>query len=569
MWIRYSPAIGLFSVLLVILNCDNNIVQVTSSDLQADPVQLTFDGKTKLQPAWSNDGKRIAYIANEAVTTVAAHSTAKPVDEPLGLFHGNKNKFTDFAIDASGTQLLSVRLDRKSLIFHDLTLGVSNEIDTATELAHPQWDQSGENFGYIKNQNTIAIRSKSGGIISETTVPNAREIVRFAYHAAAMKLAIELKGEAHKIVIYDFAEQTFQDLTDANNDCRFPAWSRDGQHLAFVQSTENGAILHIFDFISNEMNDVLNYSKEMSHLIWRSTDNTIRFYADGRIVDFQVDSSRLAPDDYWDEQPIWYRSGEAVLALHTQQIGRLNVVDINTKEITFVDEISPSEFNFDTLATDMFPNWSSNDATIQIIKSRKIKDFLQVVKIDLLTGDESLVNTSLTQKTTREITPLFRLSRSQSGQRFVYNAGASLVLEDENGNVADLSQIVTEPLVQPVWFTDDKHLAAIHHAENTVKLVKLNAAQDAADIIPIDIPGFSGTVEGVIADIVFSNNHEILGARLAFTYQDAIYIFYLSGFKIEQLIAHGQYPAFSPDGESIVFIHENELKIIKLFYRFD
>ena len=539
--------------------------------LPAEPVQLTFDHLDKFQPAWSHDGSRIAFVAEEQVTRVTLQNIQGTEIREMGHFFGGVGGFRDYAPAPHRAQLAAVSSDRQKFLILNLENGEQQLISAAKYLASPVWSANGDQLAFIqKDQNTSTIR------IYDLQAKSTDKILalplhfrRLAWASETNKFAIESGIDSTQILLFQQGTDKVEEIVPAANRPVFPAFSSDGQFLAYISQNRYGMAVSVFDDLRQSNSQISRDFIIAAKPHWTDSDNKINFSEENFLAAIDVDGSDHRRSRIRNAFPVWVQNQEAFLKFTSSSRAKLQIVNVNTLEVNDATGVQPPEFGSNWSMRDLQPSWSADDSRITFTRFDSVGDLSRFLDLDLFSGkirpatfDSSLsANDFNFEQFNAEISP--------DGAKFLHNRNGQIIISDlKSHRQFNLSKKTSEPFVEPTWFSNGYDLAAINPVENRIKLLELRGGLDSLVITPIDIPGFSGTVNGEIVNIVFSGDHKVLGPRFAFGYEEAIYMFYFKGFKIEQIIAHGSYPAFSPDGESLAFVHDNQIKIIRLFHQF-
>ncbi|KAA3614602.1 MAG: hypothetical protein DWQ05_15000 [Calditrichaeota bacterium] len=562
-----------FTILFLLFTsrCDNKIIKTTATPLPAEPLQLTTDNQVKYQPAWSHDGTRIAFVAEEPVTRVRKQNIKNNNQELVGHFFGHVSDFRDFALSPNRLFLASVASDWSCVVIHNLITGSTKTIADGGQYASPIWSEYGDQLAYIRRRfdnSEIAVYS----FISQEEqilLSHPQHFRRLSWSSNNEFFAIECGIDSTQILSFSAPSGIVETIVPWQFRPVFPAIAPDGLNMAYIAQNKNGMGLSIYNNENSESKKISRNFFIAASPNWTKDANKINFSEENFIATISSDGSEYLRSTIRNTFPVWIKNEDAILVFENTGRAQIRIVNIETREITTVTGVDQPQFESDWTIRDLQPSWSADDSQITFVRFDELGDLSRFLDLDIKTGkiNSSGIAGTNTADTLNE--NQFNAELSRDGQWFVHNNDGGIKITNlHTQSTINLSAKTAEPFVAPTWFSNDYDIAAINPVENRIKLLEVRDDIDSLIITPIDVPGFSGTLNGEIVNIVFSEDHKVLGPRVAFGYDGAIYIFYLKGFKIEQLVAHGSFPAFSPDGESLAYIHDKQIKILRLYHEF-
>ncbi len=561
----------LFLFLSLISNCDNQIIDTTATLLPAEPIQLTFDEHGKFQPAWSHDGSRIAFVAEEPLTRVVLQSLNNDERRVLGYFVGRADDYRDYAPAPQKAILAAVDHRHRALKLINLITG---EIETVTDgdgLASPVWSPRGDRLAFIQQiagKSILNIHDAASGEIRQI-LSQPQHFRRLAWSADEQKFVIESGLDSTRLLQFRVTSGQLEEIVHPAQRPLFPAFSKDGRFLAFITQSKNGMGLSIYDESLKAIRKISRDYFIAATPHWSAEDRMINFSEEYFIATIAVDGSDYRRSAIRNSLPVWTKPGDAFLRFEKTGRAIIRIVDIATLQVEDATAVEQPQIGSNWNIRDLQPSWSADDSRITFTRFDSIGELTRFFDLDLLSGKIKPSAFDSSSSANQIKFDEFNAELSPDGQQFVHNRNGDIIITDlRSQKRINLSRKSGEPFIEPTWFSDGHNLAAINPLENRIKLLELRSDPDSLIITPIEVPGFSGTINGEITNIVFSGDHKVLGPRFAFGYEGAIYMFYFKGFKIEQIIAHGSYPAFSPDGELLAYVHENQVKIIRLFHEF-
>ncbi|HEU4414429.1 MAG TPA: PDZ domain-containing protein [Candidatus Angelobacter sp.] len=162
-------------------------------------------GVMERDPAWSPDGKSVAYFSDESGEYQLFLKSPDGMSEPRKISLGNPPSFYYSPQWSPDSKKIAYTDKRLNLWYVDLAKGVPVKIDTDT---------------YDAPQRTL----------DPVWAPDSRWI---AYSK-------KLTSEMHAIFAYSLDQNKTAQLTDGLSDARFPAFDQKGQYLYFTASTDVG-----------------------------------------------------------------------------------------------------------------------------------------------------------------------------------------------------------------------------------------------------------------------------------------------------------------------------------------
>ncbi len=169
-------------------------------------------------PAWSPDGKSIAYFSDES--------------GEYGLH---------IKVQTGEGQAQKIALQGKSAFYFD-----------------PNWSPDSKHIAFNDNQLNLWDVEVASGKVTKVDTDYSYEINReFAWSPDSKWIAYvkNLPNRLHAVEIYSLSDAKSTQVTDGMSDARWPAFDRDGQYLYFTASTNYGATSSGLD-MNSDLHDV-------------------------------------------------------------------------------------------------------------------------------------------------------------------------------------------------------------------------------------------------------------------------------------------------------------------------
>ncbi|UCE08025.1 MAG: PD40 domain-containing protein, partial [bacterium] len=287
----FIKVIGSLLILLYlyIIACDVGVLTEQTQLFPADPIQLTDDRWSHLDPAWSPDGTMIAYSHHQTSTKFVRLTSS---GENLGTFCWIEETIWDRpALSPDRTKIAYYSYYRGHIWIFSLIDSSEILLTPSQKIAYDAaWSPDGKYIAYIertKNTFNLSIIPSEGGNPRQITFSDSVNYKYPCWSPDGTEIAVRAysyEPNFSDIWVVSVKNGAVRQLTSGKDNNNFPAWSPDGSKVAFTKrsydelgiwviSSQGGEMKKItqdlFPFISS-----LCWSPDGSHLAFHTSSYT-------------------------------------------------------------------------------------------------------------------------------------------------------------------------------------------------------------------------------------------------------------------------------------------------------
>ncbi len=536
-----------FALSLLTIQCDIKMQTESYLPLDAKRTQITDDAYLKHYTAWSPDGNKIVYTADEIGTIFTSYTTG-------GWYKGKYCEVkTEIryrpSVSPDGQKIAYNKMREGHIWIYSLIDGTEKCLtpDEADALA-PKWSPDGNYIAYnldygiwiISNNgdNPRQIIYQEGDFfVGQSWSPDGKKLA-----FGAGKLTSTNSGDIWTINIEDNKITKLTSNPEYND--REPIWSPNGSEIAFISTGRDEVPGSIWTIPSHggtakQLNaNIKNvwapaWSPDGSKIAYCSQPvNTLYIYslADSslRRGPLQITSLRYAT-------PHWLPDGNSIV-MNTD----------NKKLSTKINVVSLQDFQTQSLVDVQYsnltaPTWSPDNSKIIFQNDRS-----ELLAVSIEGGElESIIKGYPYDLRNPAISP--------DGKDLIFDNNQDIYLKPLNGGeLLNLSSYIDDHLQNPTWAPDGKQIAC-----ETSEGIKI------FDIISNKLEEKT-TISGEFYDPSWSPQNYKYGTYIAFCKDEigdewtgpgpSIYLFSIENSDVKRTIIDGKYPGWSPDGTQIAYV---------------
>ena len=531
--------------------CDLSIQNESSQVIQAESLRVTNDSWPKHGPAWSPDGRLIAFASDRRSTAFTEWNLTGPQHD-----RGFMPDVIDGmpAISPDGSKLAYRSAIRGHIWVHDFQSGKQRLLTPDQQYAYdPDWSFDGEWIAYHaaigSDYNIWMIRSDGTGARRITQIRDDYQLTPAwspdgAY--VAYSSIPRSSSEGNDLWVATVSSGSTRRLTTGRDVDRNPAWSPDGSTIAFdaFASSGGGARIWTIPADGGEAHPLdTNDNQSNSHPHW-SADGTMIAYQSSFGIGI-IPAQGGEPDRLtgaFVKYPLWLPPANSLLGGETAGFTSIYVASLADTSIRapLIEGLGIGGLNG---LFDRDPAWLGVDYLLYTGKTGG------VYRAAILHTNSQLL--------TPERPPAASYQRpalSPDGQSVACDNSVDLFLFPVQGGVPkNITEGISEPLAHPTWSPDGRQLAC--HSTYDLKILHLKEGViDGQVIIP-----------GPYRNPSWSASHPQFGSHLAVERNNLIYILSPEEKEPVRVVDGGEDPCWSPDGTRIAYIYGNEVYISTVF----
>lgn len=232
-------ACGLAADALLVVSNKSGNAEIYLHEGDGDPTNLTNNPAHDLFPAWSSDGKRIAFASNR---------------------HGAYNIHV---MNADGSDETTLTNERKGSKFSCMT---------------PTWSPDGERIAYVRQEgsNSTLISVQTDGDRERILAESAWDP---AWSPAGDKIVFTslFDNKDWKLYTVEPDGGNLKMILDMTNKVGFvyPAWSPDGKQLALTAQVDKGYELHVCQADGSNLKPLTKLGRMHTHAAWSADGKSV------------------------------------------------------------------------------------------------------------------------------------------------------------------------------------------------------------------------------------------------------------------------------------------------------
>ena len=298
---RFGLVAGALAFLLVVAlpaNAERGVRQTSNAI-----TQLTTDPAVDVRPAWSPDGRQIAFQSNRAG----------------GNYH-------IYLMNADGSQQRA------------LTQGKPDD-------RHPSWTPDGKSILFDSDNGTLeeiwSVNIADGALKQITHIgalssfpaasPDGQRISFYVYQNESLNLwTARIDGSDAKPLTRDLASASNNQCTFA---CHSAAWSPDNQSLVYTDGTQD--VIWMVQSDGSNPRDIIPFNNEIDHFPWFLPDGRLGFitehvepsraWTDAWAFDFKTQARTLIQGSMSMQGPISWNADNTKVLFHSPRSGNFDI----------------------------------------------------------------------------------------------------------------------------------------------------------------------------------------------------------------------------------------------------
>ena len=322
-------------------------------DLVAGEVLLLTDRRGDDEsPAWSPDGKHIAFVSNrdgnENIYVIDSDGkndkrlTDLPDDDTAKSFvwspDGKRIAFVAFTGRGHGYDIFVMDRDGSNL----------------TRLANgdsPTWSPDGKYIAYrtfARYRQSVIFMVDSDGKDHHYILGHLGHFYSPVWAPLGGHIAFVYNRDGNEnIYVMDSDGKNDKRLTDRRGDDRSPAWSPDGKHIAFVSNRDGNRDIYVMDRDGSNLTRLTNHRGDDESPAWSPNGKHIAFVSnrDGNRDIYVMDRdgsnlTRLTNHRGDDESPAWSPDGEHIAFVSARYDRNRDIYVIDLAGSTFAEPVT-------------------------------------------------------------------------------------------------------------------------------------------------------------------------------------------------------------------------------------
>lgn len=205
-----------------------------------NPRRVTVNGSLNLVPAWSPDGRSIAYVSYRPTPDVflasiyegrsANLTNGKGASQALSVAFSHDGKRIAYSSNKSGNLEIWVANADGS--------GARKVTSSSASDTAPCWSPTGQEIGFTSNRGgtpQIYVMDAEGlNVRRLTNVGNYNDGCAWNTSKEFLEVAYTSRLEGgFEVAVLDIASGQVRQVTQGRGSCEYPAWAPNGRHLAF------------------------------------------------------------------------------------------------------------------------------------------------------------------------------------------------------------------------------------------------------------------------------------------------------------------------------------------------
>ena len=267
---------GMFASKIAFISTGSGNKEIYSCEFDGyNPQQLTRNHSITLNPAWSSDGKYLAYTS---------YKQGKP-----DLYIKNLAEMQEISIAKKGLNITPAWVPGKFELAATLSFSGDQEIylltgsgkiiKRLTEMQgsdiSPSWSPDGEKFAFVSNRSgrpQVYIKNIVSGTVKRLTFEGNYN-TQPSWSPQGDKIAYAaFENDRHNIAVIDVEGGQPLQLTYESGDNEAPSWSPDGSLIAFSSTREGPSRIYVMTASGTDQRRLLVLNGEQTNPKWSKND---------------------------------------------------------------------------------------------------------------------------------------------------------------------------------------------------------------------------------------------------------------------------------------------------------
>jgi len=538
---RLSPAAIAVAICLSV-SCDPGIQSEQIFSTEAETFRLTGNQWPAYSPAWSPDGKMIAYSQYEPSTRLLKLFVDSKKTEPL---LDENELYNNVKLSPDGGNIVYSSFLKRYLRVRSLQNG-SDKILAPDYLGAfgPIWSPDGKwiafNYSADRTGFGIWIIPAEGGAARQI-FPNDHLNYCHSFSPDGNKIALYSRRSGnYEIWTVDVGTGEQQQLTVPPNEKRFPAWSPDGATIAYVgyedSCSARSSTIWLLPAAGGQARELVTFDGIINQLQW-SPDGASLVTKGGSlpsVLVVEAANGKFTRLIYPRAENLsWFPDSRSLFMTESAISYSIFLAAVDDKQTRRLSDRKIDEaFN---------PIWlnGSEVAFLRLNQFWKISIFGEnSVRLDL---DSTILGKS-------------NLALSPDRAQLLFDNGYNEIYLQAlaGGPAINLTAHISEPLADPAWSPDGKHIVCRNYSGLKIFALVSDKLVERKSL------------SGLYSEPAWSPT-ETFGTPIAFFSLGGIYLTALDNPEPRLAVQTGQSPAWSPDGRRLAYVRERDIFVTKIF----